>query len=299
MYLLWLLCICLVLGFVLGRAGRLPAHAPVVINAWVIDVALPALVLVQVPRLHMDLALLFAAGSAWLVFAGAWLLMPLAGRAFGWSRELTGALILTCGLGNTAFMGYPLIEWLRGEQALGVAVIADQLGTFLALSSVAIIVAAAYSGGAPKPRELALRVLRFPPFLALLASVVVILCGGWPEIMEKVLQRLADTMTPLALFSVGMQFRLGALRGQGGAVAFGLAWKMGVAPLVIWLLGRAFGETGLTMQVSVLQAAMGPMITAGVLAEQHRLAPTVANGVVGIGSLLALVSVPLWSWLLG
>lgn len=299
MHLLILIVLCLVLGFVLGRMGRLPKGAPQVINAWVIDVALPALVLVQIPRLHLEPALLFAAFAAWLVFCGAWVLMPILGRVFGWERGVVGALILTCGLGNTAFMGYPLIEWLRGKDALGIAVIADQLGTFLALSTVAILVAASYSHGRPTPRELAMRVLRFPPFLALLAGFAVFFAGGWPPIAEKVLQRLADTMTPLALFSVGLQFRLGALKGYGLPVTLGLGWKMALVPALVWGLGKALGEQGLTAQVAVMQAGMGPMITAGVLSEQHGLAPPVAVAIVGLGTLLALLTVPAWALLLG
>jgi predicted permease len=40
------------------------------------------------------------------------------------------------------------------------------------------------------------------------------------------------------------------------------------------------------------------MITSGVLAEQHKLAPPVATAVVGLGTLLALISVPAWHCLL-
>jgi len=295
---LWLVGVCLVLGFVLGRMQRLPANAPMVINGWVIDIALPALVLVQIPQLHLELSLLFAISAAWIVFVGSWLLMRSAGKLFHWPQDMVGALILTCGLGNTAFMGYPLIRALLSEDALGIAVIADQFGTFLALSSIAVIVAMAYSGGTANPADLARRVLRFPPFLALLGGFLVMALGGWHPMADKVLRALAQTLTPLALFSVGLQFRLSALRGRLGAVAFGLGWKMAIAPLLVLGLGTALGQKGLMLQVPVLQAAMGPMITSGVLAEQHKLAPPVATAVVGLGTLLALISVPAWHCLL-
>ena len=300
MHLLLLLLVCLALGAALGRLERLPPQAPAVLNAWIVDVALPALVVLQIPRLQLDPRLLFLAGACWFVFAGALVLMPVAGRLAGWPPETVGALVLTCGLGNTAFMGYPLVEALRGGAALGPAVLADQLGSFLALSTGGLLVAAAYSGVAARPAQLAASVLRAPPFLALLVGAAARAAGGWPAAVEAALQRLADTMTPLALFSVGMQFRLGALRGQRAAIAVGLSWKMVLAPLGVLLSARALGlgRAALATQVAVLQAAMGPMITAGVLASRHRLAPPLATALVGLGTLLALVLVPAWAWLL-
>jgi malate permease and related proteins len=50
--------------------------------------------------------------------------------------------------------------------------------------------------------------------------------------------------------------------------------------------------------VAVLQCAMAPMITAGMLAEQHGLDPPLANTVVGIGILTSLATVPLWNFAL-
>jgi predicted permease len=51
-------------------------------------------------------------------------------------------------------------------------------------------------------------------------------------------------------------------------------------------------------QASVLESAMPPMITAGALAISHRLAPGLAAALVGYGTVLALLSLPLWHALL-
>ena len=53
--------------------------------------------------------------------------------------------------------------------------------------------------------------------------------------------------------------------------------------------------SGAILSVAVLQAAMAPMISAAILAEQFHLEPELANAVLGIGILLSLVTVPLWS----
>src|SRR5699024_2380549 len=142
--------------------------------------------------------------SLWLVFLGSWLVMALAGRLFGWSRGKTGALVLTAGFGNTAFVGYPLIEALHGHEALGLAVIADQFGSFVMLSTFGLVAAALYSGQRVKVFSILRRVLVFPAFWALLLALALRAAGEAPTILLELSQRLGVTLTPLALFSIGL-----------------------------------------------------------------------------------------------
>ncbi|TDU24145.1 hypothetical protein DFR24_4408 [Panacagrimonas perspica] len=290
-----LLVTCPALGWLFARRGWMPAGTHAVINAWLLRVAFPALVLEQIPRLQWDATLLFAAATPWIVILGAATLIPLVGRRLGWSRASIGALVLTCGLGNTAFIGLPMIQALAGPQALGPALLSDQLGSFLALSTMGVILAGLYAGDRIEPRELLRRLMRFPPFIALaLALLVRQLFGGWPEPVSFVLHRLGDTLTPLALFSVGLVFRFGALRGRVQLVAAGLVWKLVLAPLAAVALALVAGVGGLPMTVGVLQAAQGPMITAGILAQEHRLDPELVTLTVGLGILFSFVTAPLW-----
>jgi len=294
-----LLVVCLLLGFAAARWLHVPEGTPAAINFWVLNIALPALVLVQIGRLQFDASLLFPALAPWFVAIGAAFLFSWLGRRQGWSRGAIGALTLTCGLGNTAFMGLPMIEAFRGTQSLGAAIIADQLGTFLALSTLGVVFAAHYSGRSAQPAELLRRVVTFPSFLALVVAIVVRALGGWPGWCVDVLARLGATLTPLALFSVGLQFRFGDLAHHVPRVAAGLSWKLLVAPLVICIAAALLKIDHAVAAVSILQCAMAPMVSAGMLAEQHGLDPPLANTVVGIGILTSLATVPLWNFALG
>ncbi len=104
---------------------------------------------------------------------------------------------------------------------------------------------------------------------------------------------------PIALFSVGLQFRLQFQRGQAAAVLLALGWKLALAPLLIWLAGLAIGVSDAILTIAVLESAMAPMISAAILAEQNDLEPQLANAVLGIGIVLSLVTVPLADYLLG
>ena len=69
--------------------------------------------------------------------------------------------------------------------------------------------------------------------------------------------------------------------------------KLLFAPLLCLGAGLAFGVHGLTLTVGVLEAAMAPMISAAILADEYGLDPPLTNGLLGAGILLSLVTVPL------
>jgi len=296
---LLLLFVCLILGVLVARLAKPPAGMVHGINWWVINVALPALVLELIPRLRFDPQLWFLVAAMWLTFGGAWLLFALLGPRLGWSRQRIGALILVCGLGNTAYMGYPLIQAMHGKAGLALAVVADQLGAFPVLASAGIVVASLYSGRTPQLRTIVLRMLTFPAFMALLMGIFVGWLGGWPELLNGVFAPIGATLTPLALFSVGLQFKFHPGQRQATAASLGLGWKLLLAPLLCWAMGIAAGVQGLVLTVGVLQAAMAPMVSAAILADEYDLEPTLANTVLGAGIVLSLITVPLANLWLG
>jgi len=280
---LLLVFVCLLLGVLVARFAKPPSGLAHSINWWVIHIALPALALELVPRLEVNAQLWFPVAAMSITFFGAWLLFALLGRWLNWPRGRIGALTLVCGLGNTSFIGYPMMHALHGDAGLAVAVVADQLGTFPLLASAGVVVAALYAGKSAEPRLIARRILSFPPFFALLAGLVI---GGLGGCVDPVLKTLGETMTPLALFSVGLQLRFHLGRQQVSALSLGLAWKLALAPLLAWLLGVLTQTGGLALTVGVLEAAMAPMVSAAILADEYKLEPALTNAVLstGIGS---------------
>lgn len=296
---LLLLFACLVLGALVARYAKPPSGTVHGINWWVLRVALPALVLDLVPKVKVDTQLWFPVAAMWIVFFGAWLLFAALGYWLNWSRGRIGALTLVCGLGNTSFMGYPMMQALHGKEGLALAVVADQLGCFPLLASAGVAVAAWYSGKTPQPAVIARRILTFPAFIALVVGGIAGALGGWPDVLEGVLAPIGATLTPLALFSVGLQFKFHLGERQLPPLLLGLGWKLLLAPLAAWALGVATGVAGLTLTVGVLQAAMAPMISAAILADEHRLEPALANTILGAGIVLSLVTIPLGNLWLG
>ena len=115
-----------------------------------------------------------------------------------------------------------MLDAFYGKESLGIGMVSDQLGSFLILSGPGIIIAAKYAGGADvRAREIARRVLLFPPMIALLIGLITRPIA-YPEWLTLILTRLGDTLSPIALISVGFQLRLDGLRAIFSRLWIGL-----------------------------------------------------------------------------
>lgn len=293
-----LLLACMGLGAFARRSGALPDDSHRAVNAWVLYVSLPAVVLKSVHAVPLSARLVVPVLGLWGAFGLAAAVAVVAVRR-GVSRGVAGALALCAGLANTSFVGLPLIEALGGAQAVGPAVVVDQLGSFFALGLGAVPLAAWLAGGKVSVGFVARRLFLFPPFIALVLALA-LRPVAFPGVVDSVLGRLGDMLSPLALASVGWQLEVSALKGQGARVALGLAYKLVAAPLVmlglVWLTAPS---VDVVERVAVAQAAMAPMVTAGVLAAEYELEPKLAAGLIALGVPLSLLTVPAWWWLLG
>ena len=288
----------LALGLVFQRLRVFPDNAAEVLNKVVLYVCLPASVLIYAPRLELGREVLAVAAVPWLLLAATVALVSLATRALRLRPDEHAVLLLCVALGNTSFLGYPLVRALLGEDALPYAVIYDQFGAFLILSTFGLYVLARYGGDAkPTAGLIARRVATFPPFLALVFGLT-LMPEAPPAWIAGGLQRLADALLPLVVLAIGLSLQLKLPRDELKPLAAGLALKLAVMPLIALGLAPLLGLATVQHDTVVLESAMPPMITAAALAISHRLAPGLAAAMVGYGILLSLLTLPAWAWVL-
>jgi hypothetical protein len=287
-------------GVGLQRVKAFPKNAYAALNQFVIYISLPALALYYIPKIAVSFKLLYPLGVAWIGFLLAFLFFYTLGRAMGWSKKLTGCLILTAGLGNTSFVGFPVIEALYGKEGLQTAIIVDQPGTFIVMATLGIVVAAAYSRGAVGATAIFRKIVLFPPFIAFFTAIFMNMAGyDFTDDVQSVFRRLGSTVTPVALVAVGMQLKIERKSRHWGFLGLGLFFKLMVMPAFFYLLYRLIiGADGLAVDVSVMEAAMAPMITASILATSHGLKPKLSGMMIGIGIPLSFITLAFWYWVL-
>ncbi|GGF28372.1 AEC family transporter [Echinicola rosea] len=296
-----LVILCLIIGILLQRVKELPDSAPKSLNTYLIYIVLPALALLHIPETELSIGLLLPVLTAWISFGLSWLIFGTLGRQLGWRKTTTGCLIIVPGLANTSFIGFPIIEALYGEEGLKIALLVDQAGSFIIVSSVAIIVASIYGHGKKRKRDVTKKILTFPPFLFFLIAIAMnlgeVTLTGIPH---DILEAFAGTLTPIALIAVGLQVKISSQTLSSRGLWYGLGYKLCFIPVVIFLVYRwIFSPDDILYKVSVMETAMAPMITGSIIAINHDLNPRLASLLVGIGIPLSFITLVGWYYMVG
>jgi predicted permease len=191
-----------------------------------------------------------------------------------------------------------MVESLLGADHLASAIAYDQVGTFVGLALWGSFVASTYGAGESGWRPILNRLSRFGPFLALLASLVFRIVD-LPEEAYSILNGVGKTVAPVAMCALGLRFTLSVSRSVQVPAMFGLISKMVVFPGLVYAVSLLIGSPhDLAWSTSLLQAAAPPMVTAGVVAVGAGLSAELVAFMVGVGTLVSFVSLPLLSLVL-
>jgi malate permease and related proteins len=292
--------LALVIGaFLLGWLVKTIRPVPVVVTAWadkyVLQVALPAVIIAKISKVTFDADVVLPIAVAWSVMVMSIVAVLIASRIFKWNRSITGALLLVGVLGNTSFLGLGMVESLLGADHLASAIAYDQVGTFVGLALWGSFVASTYGAGDGGWRSVLNRLSRFGPFLALLASLVFRIID-LPDDVYPILNGIGKTVAPVAMCALGLRFTLSVSRSVQVPALLGLISKMAVLPALVFAVSVVVGSPqDLAWSTSILQAAAPPMVTAGVVAVGAGLSAELVAFMVGVGTLVAFVSLPLLS----
>ena len=291
-----LLFLCLFLGFFLRKTKLFPENGHLALNSFVINISLSALSLYYIPKIVLNFQVLFPVMVPWLNIILAVLFFSSLGKKLNWSKSLIGALIMCAGFGNTSFVGIPVIQSLYGESGLKTVMLVDQPGSFVALSTLGITIASFCSGDKIGIAQIIRKIIKFPPFIAFVIAVILnIFSVAVPVQIDEVFAKLGATTVPLALVSVGSQLRWQKLDHDSKPLFWGLLFKLILFPAFIFTLYfLILKQRGEMIEISFLESAMGPMVTAAIIASAHRLEPKFCNLILGVGIPLSFLTLTLW-----
>lgn len=280
------------LGVLFRRLKAFPDQTAHVLNMFALYVSLPAVILLKVPKLAISNQNIVAVIMPWCMLLLTAAIILILSKRCAWSRQTTGALMLIVPIGNTSFMGVPMVNAFFGEVGIPHLILYDQLGTMLIFATYGAAILSIYTGESSSVKSIALRALLFPPTTALLAGL---LLRNWsyPQALVDALQSLAGALTPLVMTAIGFQMTLRLKPTTLGPLGTGLAIKLIVAPLVAFLGCRLFGINSFAADIAIFEAGMPPMVTASALAAAAGMGVELAVALAGLGIVLAFVSLPL------
>ena len=285
-----LIILAIAIGYGINRLNIFSKDAPTILNQFVIYISLPAMILLQIPKLTFSMDTLIPIIVAWMVMFFSAILVLLVAKVFSFSKEITGSLMLVAILGNTSFMGIPIVNAYMGESAIPYVLVYDQLGTFIALAIYGTFIASYYSSKNQITfKIITLKVLTFPPFISLV--VALFLMGvEFNPILSKVLASFSSTIVPMALVAVGLQLQFKLPKEDLKPFSIALVIKLIIAPIFAIIICKIFSWDNEVSVVSIMESAMAPMITAGAIASMAGLAPRLSSAIVGYGILISFIT---------
>ncbi len=285
-------------GYALRKFGLVRPEAARDLNQIILYLFLPPLIFTALHNAHLAWAVAAMPAMGWLAVGAGLLIAYAIGKLLRLSRPLLVTFLLASAMGNTTYLGYPIVRGLYGPAHLTLAILFDLLGSTLAVNTIGMAIAGAASSRGTAPGVIARRLISMPVLWALVLGLAT--RGiGIPAPLDRLLIRLGDLTVPMSMVTMGLALRITYLRHRWRLVLASAGIKLVAIPLVVWIAARALGLPLAFQQSAVLEGAMPTMFYALNLALFFDLDVPFVLGTIAVSSLLAMATLPLWFWLLG
>jgi predicted permease len=270
-------------GKLLRHFGVFREEQEKVLINYVMHFSLPILAFKAGHQIKLGVEVIKVSFLAWVSIVLCMSVAYIIARLYKLSNKDLRTFLLVSSFGNTAFLGYPYAFSYFGQEGLQIAIIYDNLGSFLMVSFLGVMVAS----GKPDLKE----VLLFPPFLGLVLGFVLRGIPLHPS-LDKALDFVALSTLPVVLFALGLSISLSGIRDNLKFSLLAILIKVSVSIFAVSLVGRFMELSPVAFKVSLLESAMPPMMFSAVLALRYNLNPNLAFASVGLGMVLSFFYVP-------
>jgi len=262
----------------------------------VIYVGLPSIALKYIPHIEWSMDYMYTALLPFLGFATSYVFFKTLNNWLKFSKRTLYTLIIVAGLSNTSFIGFPLVSTYYGEEFLKVAIVSDQV-TFFTLSLFGVLLAAGsrdiFVDDKAKYLFIFKRLITFPPFVACIVALIFHEYLRY-DVLNDVFSSFASTVSPMALFSIGMQLNFKRISHELNALYAGLLVKLFFIPVVALSLFYILDLKGDFFRVSVFEISMPCLVASSIIIEKFGLNVKFANTLIGISILIGILLSFVW-----
>lgn len=275
------------LGYLLRQRNVFSSRDTATLNKVLFNLALPALIIEAVLASDVSAKHLSVSLVAFLTTAFLFLFTWIVGMLFRWEKPTLGSFMLTASLGNTAFMGFPLILAVYGKEQLVWAIFYDY-AIGLTMLSIGALLARHY--GKEQAERSPRRLISLPSLLTLPIAIL-LRDVPLPQPLLLAVEFLANATIPLVMLSIAFSLEV-TMSKSIGPVSTATLIKLAVAPLIAGLFGSLIGLSGAPLEISMLQAAMPTAMIAVILSVEYGLNKNLASAAIIFSILLSLLSLP-------
>jgi hypothetical protein len=289
------------LGWLARRFKILQKQAAVSLNNLVYYIALPFLIfqgIINLNRgdlLNWRLALTNVIALTVLMF-GALFVTKVVLKL---NPKTVAMFVIASYFGTVAYMGIPLNELAYGAEGRGIAslvsVIVVVFAILIGLSSLQLVT----GDKGFRLQDAALKIIQHPIIWAAIAGAAITFSGiALPATVHNLVGLLARVAGPLALFSLGMfiyeehkvdgEFKLISIIGLFNLIAL---------PIVVFLVGRMVGLTGVPLKVSIIEAGVPVAVTTFVFSQKFQIEEKLISQAIVFTVLVSPITLAILLWL--
>ncbi len=211
-------------------------------------------------------------------------------KRFNIDNKKIWSIIVSIMIANTAFMGYPVNLGIFGQSGFLRAIFCDlaTLCIFLILSFILIL----KFGGTIKT---ALRkMLLFPPLWAVILGLTLnslnIHIG---PVIDNVVNYLGNGAIPIIMISLGLSINLKRIKRSHNIAIFTSIMKLGIFPLIAFIIVSFLHLSGLEYTISIIEAAMPSGMLSLLLTITYKLDYHLTSDCILTNTLLSLITLPI------
>lgn len=305
------LIICMAAGYLFRRTKLVDEGFCRKCNTFCFKTFLPLMIFMNVYNSDLESAVqpgafLFAAAAVLVIFAAAFLIIPRIVRKGSVdsagspvSAASRQAVLIQCIFrSNFVIFGYQVVANVYGAGEAAVASVMAAIVVPL-YNVLAVITLEYFTNSKNGLRPVILGIIKNPLIIGAVAALLFKLSGlTLPAPLHTGLSDMAGMATPLALVVLGGTFHFDALRRNAGALAIGTLGKIVVAPLVMVPIAAAFGFRDANLLSLVIVFASPAAVNSYTMAAAYGHDPELAGQLVVVTSVLSMVSVFGWIFLL-
>lgn len=209
--------------------------------------------------------------------------------------RLRGSFILTALFGNTGFIGYPISLLTYGKEGLARAILYDQIGFTVALTTLGVWIARHFgkSYSSFSLKDPLIGIITYPPFpLLVLAFLLRYFKVTLPDFLLNALSYLSNGTIPVIMVGIGGLLQLEFNKRHLRLICLTILLKLIIFPAISVLIGIILRLDILSLKVLIIESGVPVMMSSVVLGSEYGLDLEFILNAILVTTLLVLLTLP-------
>lgn len=284
------LLILIALGYFIKKIKLISEEGSLILRSMVFNITLPALVFMSIRNASWTPEYLKIPPIVWLSAISLGLLIYLLSRLLGFKKEITAILVLTGVMGNTTFLGYPMVITLLGVESLPYGIVYDQSSLLFLLSLWVPFVSHIFINPKSNLRKgnnsIFNALLKNPPLWAIFVAII-LRNISLPEFIIDSLNIIAQSTTLLVMLYVGTMLNLNIKKEEILLIGLIILFKQICFPAVNYIFSGFLGVSHEIIPAIVVQSSMPVMIATIIYGGQIGLNVSLLSKIVTISTIVS------------